>query len=174
MSQLPIGIEAPDFELYGVDGQSYRLADALNESSMILAFYKSACPTSQFTLPYLQKIYAHGGDDQVRTQRLGKKGLKIWGVSQDDESETRAFAQRHGIGFQLLIDEHPYPVSTAYGLEFVPGIFIVEPDGFISMSYSGFHKSALNKIASMSALSSGRSPLQLFERSDRIPDIRPG
>ena len=59
MSQLSIGIKAPDFELYDVAGQSYRLADALDEGPLVLAFYKSACPTSQFTLPYLQKIYAH-------------------------------------------------------------------------------------------------------------------
>jgi peroxiredoxin len=171
MSQLPIGIRAPDFELYGVDGQSYRLADALDESPVVLAFYKSSCPTSQFTLPYLQKIYAHGVSAQKSNNDMG---LKIWGVSQDDEVETLAFAERYGIGFDLIIDEHPYSVSAAYGLEFVPGIFVVEPDGTISMSYSGFHKSALNKIAGMSALSSGCSPLQLFERNDRIPDIRPG
>ena len=158
MSQLSVGIKAPDFELYGVDGQSYRLAHALEKSPVVLAFYKSSCPTSQFTLPYLQKIYAHAA------------GLKIWGVSQDDESETRAFGARHGIGFKLVIDEYPYSVSTAYGLEFVPGIFIVQPDGLITMSHSGFHKSALEEIATLA----GPLPLQLFERGDGIPDIRPG
>jgi peroxiredoxin len=172
MSQLSIGIKAPDFELYGLDGQSYRLAHALNGSPVVLAFYKSACPVSQFTLPFLQKIYAHAA---VRAQPSRKDmGLKIWGVSQDDESETRAFAKRYGIGFDLVIDEYPYSVSTSYGLEFVPGIFIVQPDGLITLSYSGFHKSGLKEIATLAGRSSGRSPLQLFERGDGIPDIRPG
>ena len=165
MSQLLVGIKAPDFELSGVNGQSYRLARALDESPVVLAFYKSACPVSQFTLPYLQRIYAHAAKHI---------GLQIWGVSQDDEFETRAFAERHAIGFDLIIDEYPYSVSTAYGLEFVPGIFIVEPGGVISLSYSGFHKSALNEISILAGRSSGRSPLQLFERGDGIPDIRPG
>ncbi len=162
MSQLSIGIKAPDFELYGVDGHSYRLAHALDESPVVLAFYKSACPVSQFTLPYLQKIYAHGKKKDMR--------FKMWGVSQDDESETRAFAKRFGIGFNLVIDEYPYSISAAYGLEFVPGIFIVHPGGLITLSHSGFHKSELEEIATLA----GQPPLQLFERGDRIPDHRPG
>ena len=189
MSQLSIGIKAPDFELYGVDGQSYRLGHALDESPVVLAFYKSACPVSQFTLPYLQRIYAHAERDerseckpdakrerdsakhQVRAQPSRKAtGFKMWGVSQDDESETRAFAKRYGIEFNLVIDEYPYPVSTAYGLEFVPGIFIVHPGGLITLSHSGFHKSELEEIATLA----GRPPLQLFERGDGIPDHRPG
>ena len=47
----------------------------------------------------------------------------------------------------MLIDEHPYKVSAAYGLQFVPTIFIIQPDGTISLSDFGFTKASLNEIA---------------------------
>src|SRR5258708_5139585 len=122
MSQLRIGVQAPDFELNAADGRSYRLADALARGPVALVFYKSSCPTCQFTFPYIQKIFSQAGNSA---------GWTLWGISEDDAQETRAFAQQYGITFNLLIDEHPYAVSSAYGLEFVPGIFLIQGDGTI-------------------------------------------
>jgi peroxiredoxin len=78
--------------------------------------------------------------------------------------ETREFAEQHGITFELLIDEHPYPVSAAYGLEFVPAIFLIQQDGTISVSEFGFTKAGLNRIAGF----------EFFTADDRIPATRPG
>ena len=155
MSQLPIGAGAPDFELKSTGGQSHRLNAALSRGPVVLAFYKASCSTSQFTFPYLQKIFAGKGSSL---------GAEIWGVSQDDAEETRRFAGEFGIGFDLLIDEHPYLVSSAYGLEFVPALFIVEQDGRISLSDFGFTKAILNRIAGFEMLTPG----------DGVPSSRPG
>jgi peroxiredoxin len=118
MSQLAVGQQAPDFELYAIKGQSCRLSDALTRGPVALIFYKSACPTCQFTFPYVQKMFSKMGGTTDRT---------IWGISQDDPDETRQFAADAGIRFDLLIDEHPYEVSSAYGLEFVPALFLIRP-----------------------------------------------
>ena len=155
MSQLPIGNDAPDFELKNLDRQSRRLSDALRRGPVALVFYKSDCSTCQFTFPYLQKIF---------TGKQRTPSLRILGISQDDDGETRKFAEQFGIGFELLIDEHPYAVSSAYGFEFVPAIFIVEPDGKISLSDFGFRKSSLNRIAG----------LEMFTPDDGLPASRPG
>jgi peroxiredoxin len=155
MSQLAIGTEAPDFELNGANGQSYRLADALARGPVALVFYKSECPTCQFTFPYIQKIFAHAGKTA---------GLTLWGISEDDSDETRRFAQRYGITFDLLIDEHPYAVSAAYGLQFVPGIFLIGAGGKIKVSEFGFTKAGLNQIAGF----------DFFKPNDGLPAARPG
>src|SRR5947207_6221150 len=135
MSQLSIGTQAPDFELNDANGRSYRLADALARGPVALIFYKSECPTCQFTFPYAQKIFAQVGKTA---------GWTLWGISEDDSEETRRFARQYGITFDLLIDEHPYAVSAAFGLEFVPGIFLIRPDGKITVSEFGFTKAGLN------------------------------
>jgi peroxiredoxin len=155
MSQLAIGDRAPDFELNDANGKSYRLADAIASGPVALVFYKSGCPTCQFTFPYLQKIFALAG----KTARW-----TLWGISEDDAGETRSFALENGITFDLLIDEHPYAVSSAYGLQFVPGIFLIQPDGKISLSEFGFTKAGLNRIAGF----------EFFKSNDGMPATRPG
>jgi peroxiredoxin len=138
MMQLPIGARAPDFELEDTQGQSHRLSDALMRGPVVLAFYKSACPTCQFTFPHIQRLVTEVGT---------KAPWTLWGISEDDVEGTRSFAERSGISFPLLIDEYPYKVSAAYGLEFVPAILIIQPDGTISLSDFGFTKASLNEIA---------------------------
>jgi peroxiredoxin len=155
MSQLSIGSKAPDFELADVDGRKHRLSEALARGPVALAFYKSECPTCQFTFPYIQKIFAAAGSDA---------GWTLWGISQDDVDQTRRFRTQYGITFDLLVDEHPYPVSAAYGLQFVPAIFFIQPDGKIAVSEYGFTKAGLNQIAGF----------EFFKPGDGVPATRPG
>ena len=155
MSQLSIGVQAPDFELPDINGRPHRLAEALTHGPVALVFYKSACPTCQFTFPYLQKIFSERGESPSWT---------LWGVSEDDPGETRQFMQDHWITFDLLLDEYPYAVSAAYGLEFVPALFVIQPDGKISTSEYGFTKAGLNQIAGF----------EFFTPGDGLPATRPG
>ena len=155
MSQLPIGARAPDFELQTPDGRVRRLSDALRERPAALVFYKGSCPTSQFTMPFIQQIHAKLGDSAPWT---------LWAISEDEADETIEFARQHGLTFDLLIDEHPYPVSAAYGLRNVPAIFMIETDGSVSVSDFGFSKRTLNRLAGF----------PLFTPNDGLPETRPG
>ena len=155
MSQLSVGSKAPDFELNDVQGRSYRLSEALAQGPVALVFYKASCPTCQFTFPYIQKIFETGGHGE---------GFTLWAVSEDDADETKDFIQRNGLTFHVLIDEYPYPVSAAYGMEFVPGIFLIQPDGKITFSDFGFTKAGLNQIAGF----------DFFTPNDGLPATRPG
>jgi peroxiredoxin len=155
MTQLRSGVRAPDFELKDVSGRSYRLSSAFSQGPVILVFFKISCPTCQFTFPHIQRIFAGAGKDW---------GSQLWAISQDDAEETRQFAARFGITFNILIDEYPYEVSSAYGIAFVPTIFVIDPDGKISLSDNGFTKSSLNRIAGF----------ELFTPNDGLPATRPG
>ena len=155
MSQLSIGSQAPDFDLKDLNGQNRRLSEVLVNGPVALVFYKSACPTCQFTFPYIQRIFS---------RVVTTAGWTLWGISQDDIVETRSFKKQYGITFDLLIDEYPYSVSAAYGLEFVPGIFLIRPDGKIAVSEFGFTKSGLNQIAGF----------DFFTPNDGLPATRPG
>jgi len=155
MKQLSVGQLAPHFQLLDVQGRSHRLTEALKNGPVALVFYKSDCPTCQFTFPYIQKIYSKVGSTA---------GWTLWGISEDDPAETARFARQFGITFDLLIDEHPYVVSADYGLQFVPAIFLIEPNGQIAVSEYGFNKAALNRIAGH----------EFFTPNDGLPATRPG
>jgi peroxiredoxin len=156
MKQLPVGAVAPDFTLQLLSGREFRLSDQLAYGPLVLAFYKASCPTCQLTFPYLQRIYSELGNNTK---------YRIVGISQDDPAETKDFVDGVGIGFDVAIDEHPYSVSSTYGLEFVPTIFLIGRDGKIQLSDYGFSKATLLEIA---------GPLQLFSPEDGLPAIRPG
>jgi peroxiredoxin len=155
MSQLPIGVEAPDFQLNTPDGRRRRLSEALEHGPVILVFYKAACSTCQFTFPFIEQIYSKVAKTVPWT---------LWAISEDEPEETLAFAREHGLTFDILIDEHPYPVSAAYGLHNVPAIFMIQKDGTISLSDFGFTKESLNQIAGF----------PFFTPNDGLPSSRPG
>ncbi len=155
MTQLPAGASAPDFELHSIEGGSRRLAGALKRGPVVLVFYKSSCPTCRFAFPFIQKIAEAAGKNPPWT---------LWAVSQDEPEETREFVKHHGLTFEVLIDEHPYPVSAAYGLKFVPTLFMIEPGGTITLSEFGFTKAGLNQIAGF----------EFFKPDDGLPLTRPG
>jgi peroxiredoxin len=152
MSQIAAGHTAPDFELRDLSGAARRLSDALRTGPVGLVFYKESCPTCEFTFPHLQRIF------EMRNLKT------FWGISQDDEEETRHFAERFGVTFDLLIDEHPYRVSAAYEIEFVPAMFLIEPNGTIALSECGFSKDGLNQMAGF----------ELLPAADKLPSFRPG
>jgi peroxiredoxin len=164
MKQLPVQAQAPDFRLDSLSGDSFHLAEEIVAAPLVLAFFKVSCPTCQFTFPYLQKIHAGSLSSAVR----------IFGISQDSAEATKEFAREYGIGFQFLIDEHPYEVSSQYGLEYVPGIFVVDSSGRIQLSDFGFSKAALVDVGRLVAESIHQPPAVLFTPDDGIPATRPG
>jgi len=155
MRQLAAGVQAPDFELRDMNGIAHRLGTALIHGPVVLVFFKESCPTSQFTFPHIQRIFAGAGKDWH---------AQLWAISQDDSEDTRRFAHRYGITFDMLIDEYPYDVSNAYGIVSVPTIFIIEQDGKIGMSDNGFSKASLNQMAGH----------EMFTPNDGLPASRPG
>ena len=102
MPQLSSGNIAPDFDLADTEGRRFRLRDQLRAGPVALVFYKSACPTCQLTLPFVQKI-----EEAARQM----PSVKIFGISQDNLEESVGFAKHFGLDFTILIDDEPYPVD---------------------------------------------------------------
>jgi peroxiredoxin len=165
MGLLNEGSLAPDFELSTADGVRMRLSEVVRSGPVALAFYKGSCPTSQFTFPFLQSIFREVG--QAAEPR-------IWGISQDEASETRQFIAEYALEFPVLVDEHPYPVSDAYQLEFVPTLYLIDGDRRVQVASFGFSKPALRAIARQFAEVLGLPEPEIFPEDDGLPERRPG
>lgn len=165
MRELIPGAAAPDFQLQAADGVVHSFRQALARGDSLLVFFKSSCPTCQLSFPYFERLYRElKGDERIR----------FFGVSQDDAGETSRFVLEHGLSFPILIDPHPYPVSSAYGVEFVPTLFWVNRESIIDWSDFGFRKSTLKKIAGSIARVMQREPLIIVGENDGLPEFRPG
>ena len=164
MPVLSAGKAAPVFELTGVDGRKYSLKESLARGPVLVAFFKVECPTCQYAFPFLERIY----------QQLRAHGAQVWGVVQNDARDARRFAKEYGVTFPILVDDSPYKLSREYSLEYVPTIFLIEPDGKIAISSEGFSKPDLLEIQKSLAQSFAASPASLFKPTERIPEYKPG
>jgi peroxiredoxin len=156
---LEAGQHAPDFRLDDLNGSKKTLSELLAEGPVFLAFFKVSCPTCQFTLPFLERIY----------RGLAGGAVRMFAVSQDDAEATREFHHEFGITMPTLLDSarHGYPASNAYLLSHVPSMFLVERDATISWSLVGFHKKELEALGA-------RLGVQPFLPEERVPEMKSG
>jgi peroxiredoxin len=164
MTNLAVGQRAPEFALKGLDGKDYALASLLKEGPVVAAFFKISCPVCQFTFPFLERLH----------EQYSGGSVTVLGISQDDARDTREFNQEYGVKFATVLDEHPYSVSSAYGLTNVPTIFLIESDGTIKTSCMGFGKSDLEKIATELALRKNLPAVPFFRKDEVVPAFKPG
>jgi len=164
MSALPAGTAAPAISLASESDQQLSLADALRHGPVLAAFFKVNCPTCQFTFPFLERLReAYAGPN-----------FTIWGVSQNDAADTRAFLGEFGVKFPALIDAQGYAVSKQYRLTNVPTLFLIAPDGKIQITSVGFAKADLEKIAAEAARLTGKPAKPLFRSGEVVPAYKPG
>jgi peroxiredoxin len=156
---LEAGAHAPDFELRDLRGQTRRLRDLVSAGPVVLAFFKTTCPVCQLAFPFLERI--HRGQ--------AAPALSIYGISQDDAETTGQFNREFGVTFPTLLDtaDSDYPASNAYGISYVPSVFLVEPDGTISWTMEGFDKKALESLGA-------RVSVPTFTARDQVPAFKAG
>ncbi len=161
---IAVGETAPAFELAGIDGKRYLLTDALANGSLLAVFFKVTCPTCQFTLPFIERLY----------QEFQAKGIQIWGISQDTRCDSQRFAEQFGLTFPLLLDEEPYETSQEYGLVYVPTLFLINREGQVEISGDGFSKSDLLEIQHSFAKYFDANPGEFFRAGEKLPEYKPG
>lgn len=147
-----------------MDGKSYSLAEGLKSGPVLAVFFKVACPTCQYALPFVERLY----------QQLRTHGVQIWSVSQDNARDSQRFASAYGVTFPILIDPEPYEISQEYGLDYVPTFFLINPDGQVEISGDGFSKSDLLAIQKSLARHYGATPPPLFLPNEKVPEFKPG
>jgi len=164
MPALAAGKTAPPINLVATDGKEYSLQGALARGPVLATFFKVSCPTCQYSLPFIERLY----------EQLRDKGVQIWGVSQDSAKDTERFAKEYGLTFPVLVDENDYSVSNEYGLEYVPSLFLIAPGGQIEVSGDGFSKQDLLAIQRSLAERPAAKPPALFRPEEKIPEYKPG
>jgi peroxiredoxin len=164
MPGIATGQTAPPIELAAADGKKYSLKDALARGPVLAAFFKVSCPTCQYTLPFVERLF----------QQLRDQGAQIWGISQDNAKDSQHFAKEYSLSFPVLIDEKDYAVSNDYGLEYVPSYFLIAPDGRIEISGDGFSKRDFLAIQRSLAGRLSAKPPALFQANEKIPEFKPG
>jgi thioredoxin-dependent peroxiredoxin len=122
MAGPKVGDPAPEFELPGSGGKTYRLADYRGRG-VILAFYPG-----DFT-PTCTRQFCSYRDDEDKLEGLG---LELIGISPQSVQSHERFIAENSLNVQLLADEDK-AVARAYGALLLGGlvrrsIFVLDPD----------------------------------------------
>jgi thiol-disulfide isomerase/thioredoxin len=130
---LRIGAAAPDFNLPGVDGKHYRLADFAGSDILVVVFTCNHCPTAQAYEGRIKKlaedyrgrgvaVVAISPNDPlaVRLDELGYTDLS------DSLEEMKIRARDAKFNFPYLYDGETQQVSRAYGPTSTPHLFIFD------------------------------------------------
>jgi len=133
VATLEIGRQAPDFNLPGVDGRNYRLADFTNAKILVIVFTCNHCPTAQayedrikkLTSDYKNKgvaVVAISPNDPLAV-RLDELGYSDMG---DTFEEMKIRTRDKGYNFPYLYDGKTQAVTLAYGAVATPHLFIFD------------------------------------------------
>jgi peroxiredoxin Q/BCP len=124
MAKVDVGDAAPDFELPGTGGKTYKLSDYRGRK-LVLAFYPgdfTAVCTKQFC------SYRDQGE------KLDQIGADVLGISPQSVESHERFTQEKSLNVPLLADEDK-AVAKAYGVLAGPmvrrAVFVIDEEGII-------------------------------------------
>jgi peroxiredoxin Q/BCP len=155
VAKVDVGDAAPDFELPGTDGKTYRLADYRGRK-LVLAFYpgdSTTVCTAQFC------SYRDNGD------QLDQIDAEVLGISPQSVDSHEHWVKEQELNVPLLADED-LAVSKSYGttawlgplarfteLEDVPGgryvmrsIFVIDEEGIVRYRHTSRTGSSFQSV----------------------------
>jgi peroxiredoxin len=129
---------------------------------MLLWFYKVTCSVSQMAAPRAQAL-ADAYPDAVVA------------VGEDPPEDLEAFSERYGMPrLRSVPDLAPFPASDAYGIESVPTMFLVGPDGTIEDAVQSWDREGYNRISARLAELTASEYVQISDEGDGLPTFKPG
>jgi peroxiredoxin len=139
---LPIGAQAPDFDLPGVDGRNYRLNDFQDAKVLVVVFTCNHCPTAQaYEDRFIQLDHAYR-DRGVRVVAISPNDplavrLDELGYSDVNDSleDMIIRAKDREFPFPYLYDGATQDASRAYGPLATPHLFVFDEQR--KLRYSG-------------------------------------
>ncbi len=169
VSALAPGPAAPSAPLVDAAGKTRSVADLLASSGglpLLLAFFKVSCPTCQLTWPYVQRLHA----------LWGGKAVRVAGVCQNTSAEGTAYYREYGkASFDLFVDPEPrFAASNAFGVESVPHLVLVGPDGKVRKTLTGWSRREMEALSRELAEAKGLAPKPLIPPSDPVKEWQAG
>ncbi|HET7486410.1 MAG TPA: TlpA disulfide reductase family protein [Acidimicrobiales bacterium] len=160
---IQAGASAPAFVLPDLDGAPRSLHDLTASGPVVLAFFKTSCPTCRLAMPVIGELQRRYGD-----------ALQVVGVTQTAREGTRPWLAEVGFDGPVLDDEQDrFAVSRSYDLDTVPTLVLVD-GGRVTRATEGWDRDAMNGWAAELGERTGRTTEPVRTEGDGRPVFKPG
>lgn len=122
-----VGFQSPRFELQGLSGESFSLAD-LNGKPALINFWASWCGPCRKEAPELVRLYEQY-KDQIAFYAINM-------TADDSIAGAKAFVEEFKLPFPILMDENG-AVTAQYRVKSIPTTFFVDGRGTIQSITTG-------------------------------------
>lgn len=126
LTPLPETPSAPDFELTGPDGETYRLDD-FQGKPLIVNFWATWCPPCRAEMPSMQRAW-----EQIEAEGIGMIAINVG----EDAETVQGFLEEVPVSFPLPIDTDS-KVAQRWPMRGLPTTFVVSPDGRLVYKATG-------------------------------------
>lgn len=123
------GAKAPDFTLYGTDGDAVSLS-SLRGNVVLIEFFATWCPPCKDSVPELNELF----------NKFGGREFALLAVSVDEgdgfPDGLKAFKEEFGAEYPIVFDN--MGINTSYNIMSIPTTFVLDKEGLVSSVHYGY------------------------------------
>ncbi|MDY6326625.1 MAG: TlpA disulfide reductase family protein [Bacteroidales bacterium] len=131
---LKAGTPAPDFKINTDKGKPLTFSKFAKGHYVVLDFWASWCPDCRKDAPQMVSMY----------EKFHSKGVKFIGVSFDtDKEKWLAGIESLKLPYTQvceLVSKSQSPTAAAYGVKWIPSVYLIDPEGNVVLSTVLSHK----------------------------------
>jgi peroxiredoxin/outer membrane lipoprotein-sorting protein len=122
---IEIGSEAADFQLKDLEGREVQLKE-LRGSVVLLNFWATWCGPCRLEMPVIEKLH----------QQFDGKGLRVFGVNDEEIGSIREYVVEHEYTFPTLVDTDQQAMNL-YRIRGIPTMVVIDREGKIAQYRMG-------------------------------------
>ena len=127
---IEIGSEAADFQLKDLEGREIQLK-SLRGNVVLLNFWATWCGPCRLEMPVIEKLH----------QQLYGKGLRVFGVNDEEIETIREYVAEHEYSFPTLVDTDQEAMNL-YRIRGIPTMVVIDREGKIAQYRLGLSREA--------------------------------
>ena len=125
---IELGSEAADFQLKDLEGREIQLK-SLRGNVVLLNFWASWCGPCRLEMPVIEKLH----------QQFHGKGLRVFGVNDEDIDTIRDYLAEHEYSFPTLVDADQQAMNL-YRIRSIPTMVVIDREGKIAQYRLGLSR----------------------------------
>ena len=134
---IEVGEEAPTFVSPKLDGVFVFSKNLIGSSWLLVDFFATDCEPCKEELPELEKMQEQFAED-------GLVGI-VFATDSQGNSIVKPFFEERPTNMLVLIDRFKV-AAQKYGVETIPSVFLVDPEGKIAFMQVGYAQEAIEMM----------------------------